>query len=44
MASTSGWNPPTVNDTGLIGDDQSLNNSSGFNATLMVNGREARSV
>lgn len=30
MASTTGWNSST--DTGAIGNDQSLNNSSGFNA------------
>ena len=30
MASTSGWNIST--NTGAVGNDQSLNNSSGFNA------------
>ena len=30
MASTTGWNTSTM--TGAIGNDQSLNNSSGFNA------------
>ena len=30
MASTTGWNSST--DTGAPGNDQSLNNSSGFNA------------
>ena len=30
MASTTGWNSST--DTGAVGNDQSLNNSSGFNA------------
>ena len=30
MASTTGWNSSTT--TGAIGNDQSLNNSSGFNA------------
>jgi len=30
MASTTGWNSST--DTGAIGNDQSSNNSSGFNA------------
>ena len=36
MASTTGWNSST--NTGAIGNDQSLNNSSGFNAFPEGNG------
>ena len=32
MASTTGWGTSTSTNTGAIGNDQSLNNSSGFNA------------
>ncbi len=32
MASTTGWNTSTNTDTGTIGNDQSLNNDSEFNA------------